>query len=524
MIKSGCAVVPNDKEEARLDAICWQKTQQTYGATPQSAVQILDDSVEHYKSLVEESLVHRAKAIDLARQLKSSIEQNQPLSGYDLDVLNQGMVKHLKLRDNLYNVAYAHECWVKADQKTLKKWGIHYIDLDMQLKGVMLSLSAALMLFDNYLVAISIFEEDAKLRRFLNERDSGYDIGSHELAKASQSYSSIEKRRRVRNAIKFYEEKLVKASPEFFQDENFVYLKELIDQSPSYNLTRRYSPLYVLGKKVKFMTEITSDTLSELTGDGINLFSKFFGNSIGLVETRKGKLYDNPEIFNAVHRQLQAGDILLEKTPFRLTDKFIPGHWGHAAIWIGTEIELRNLGIWEHPLVKQYQEKIRAGHHIVEALRTGVELNPLYNFLNIDDLAILRKPNFDKATLAHHIILALRQIGKDYDFNFDVETTDKIVCSELIYTVYTDMEWPTERALGRYTISPDNVASKALNGELQLITFYHDGALVTENPLGLMEKLMEQPKKKAQQMANYQGGDLIVYNPIRSKNRIFYEY
>ena len=34
----------------------------------------------------------------------------------------------------------------------------------------------------------------------------------------------------------------------------------------------------------------------------------------------------------------QAGDILLEKTPFRLTDKLIPGYWGHAAVWIGGEV------------------------------------------------------------------------------------------------------------------------------------------------------------------------------------------
>jgi len=282
---SGCAITPNDKEEARLDAQCWQRTQQTYGATPNSAKQILDDSIERYKSLVEESLVHRAKAIDLARQLKSSIEQDQPLSGHDLDMLNQGMVKHLKLRDNLYNFAYAHECWIKADQSTLKKWGLNYLDADMQLKGTMLSLSAALMLYDNYLVAISIFEEDAKLRRVLNDRDSGYNIGQYELAKATQSYSSIRNRERVRSAIKFYEKKLIQASAEFFQDENFAYLKELIDQSPSYNMTRQYSPLFVLSKKLKFMGDITADTLSKLTGDGINLFSKFFGNSIGLVET-----------------------------------------------------------------------------------------------------------------------------------------------------------------------------------------------------------------------------------------------
>jgi len=34
-----------------------------------------------------------------------------------------------------------------------------------------------------------------------------------------------------------------------------------------------------------------------------------------------------------------------------------------------------------------------------------------------------------------------------------------------------------------------------------LVLFYHDGELVTENPLGVMEKLMEQPKEKQQVVA-----------------------
>jgi len=29
-----------------------------------------------------------------------------------------------------------------------------------------------------------------------------------------------------------------------------------------------------------------------------------------------------------------------------LTDQLIPGHWGHAAVYIGTEEELEALGIW----------------------------------------------------------------------------------------------------------------------------------------------------------------------------------
>jgi uncharacterized protein YycO len=240
------------------------------------------------------------------------------------------------------------------------------------------------------------------------------------------------------------------------------------------------------------MNAISSDKLYSFGNDGLNLFSKFFGNSIGLIESRKGLLYNRTDVLTFLNSKLKAGDILLEKTPFRLTDKFIPGHWGHAAIWIGTESELKQLKIWHHPVVKKYHDKIRQGNLVVEALRPGVELNSLQHFINIDDLAILRDTKMDNKTRAERIILALRQLGKEYDFNFDVETTDKIVCSELIYIVYTDINWPTNKTLGRFTISPDNVASKALNsGPLKLISLFHNGNYIANNPLRLLSQLIQ---------------------------------
>ncbi len=50
---------------------------------------------------------------------------------------------------------------------------------------------------------------------------------------------------------------------------------------------------------------------------------------------------------------------------------------------------------------------------------------------------------------------------------------------------------PTEKSLGRYTISPDNIAEKTLNGgPLKLITFYHDGAFVTNTPKALINRMV----------------------------------
>src|SRR5512147_909432 len=129
---------------------------------------------------------------------------------------------------------------------------------------------------------------------------------------------------------------------------------------------------------------VTSDTLTGFERTGVNLFSMVFGNAVGLVETRKGKLYGRSEVLKELRGTLTAGDILLEKTPFRLTDKLIPGYWGHAAVWIGTEAELKGLGIWDNPVVARYHDEIRENRLVVEALRSGVEMNSLEHFLNID--------------------------------------------------------------------------------------------------------------------------------------------
>ena len=128
---------------------------------------------------------------------------------------------------------------------------------------------------------------------------------------------------------------------------------------------------------------------------------------------------------------------------------------------------------------------------MVEALRRGVRLSSLEHFMNIDDLGVLRDPDLDTDTTRQVVLQALRQVGKDYDFNFDVETTDRIVCSELVYLVHTHIPWPTSRTLGRVTISPDNVAARALaDGPLELVAFYHDGQPVDSDPLGRMARLM----------------------------------
>jgi uncharacterized protein YycO len=437
-----------------------------------------------YQALTEEALAMRAKAIQLALALRAKEERHEPLSGQELQRLSQGADTLLGQRAALLRIAVAHECWlndpIPSDPAAAR----------LQWTGIAMSLSAALVLYDNYLLAVSLYQEDSKLRRHLNRSDRGYALQSGEIDRASVSFSAPGNRQRVREALKWFEAHGNIDGATAAQEDR--YLTQLIEQSPSRHIVRQVRPLAFLNENFKFLSALTGDSLLSLKNEGVNISSLLFGNTIGLVESRRGKLDGRASVLASVANAVRAGDILLEKTPFRLTDTFIPGHWGHAAIWVGNEAELRQLGIWDHPVVRPHHDEIVAGRGVVEALRSGVQMNPLANFLNVDDLAVLRQNEIDDRMRAQVIVQALRQVGKAYDFNFDIESTDRIVCSELVYHAYTHLEWPTERHLGRATISPDNVAVRATgSGPLTIAVLYHDGNEVVESPPQALAKLVQ---------------------------------
>lgn len=477
-----------DQEDQNQASSCLEHLSKVHSSATDQA-QLLEQELLCFQILAEQALSLRAITIKIGQELKGKADQDLPLSGQDLSTLSQGINEHLAIREKLLEIAKAHECWLNFSPAKLSA---HKLDPRLRLKGVTLSLAAALVLYDNYLLSISLFEGDPKLRRLLNEGDPGYAINKAALEKITLSYNSISNRQRVRNGINFYEAEVRKFPQGFATEPGIAYLTSLIAQSPSYGMVKKWSPFYVLGRKLGFLGALTSDNIHELERDGVSLFSMLFGNTVGLVETRKGKLFDQQDLQLELLNELHSGDILLEKTPFRLTDKLIPGYWGHAAVWIGTEQELRQLGIWKHPVVADHHREIRTGRMVVEALRSGVEMNPLELFLNIDSIGVLRQPDQTDDQRRQAILQALRQVGKPYDFNFDVESNESVYCSKLIYISYYDIEWPVKRSLGRTTFTPDDIASLAVGeGELELVYFYHDGKRIEEQPQALMASLME---------------------------------
>lgn len=399
---------------------------------------LLQHDFEYLQNLAERSLVARSEMLNVSIKLRRNTDA--PLASRDLLILKQGTEDYLAMREELYSIANGYECAADVDDETLEEY---HIAPKLRLKALMLSLGAALTLYDNYLLGIIFFEQDARLRKVVNDPDMGFGLVSNKLKEMTLAANSIENRHRIRRAITFYEKEkaLIADEPE---DSDFSYLSLLIESSISYNYVKQIRVRDVASRKIGEFERITEDLISETIASGFDIVSGWFGNTIGLYESRKGKLYGDKEAKLKIQSVLQPLDILVEKTPFRLTDKLIPGHFGHVAIWTGTKAELTNLGLWSNPHVMLYADQIsnnakadsKDEHQIIEALRSGVQLSTLDQFMNIDDFAILRpifKGKDAEKQKKEAMILAFRQLGKKYDFNFDVETTDKIVCSELAY-------------------------------------------------------------------------------------------
>ena len=114
---------------------------------------------------------------------------------------------------------------------------------------------------------------------------------------------------------------------------------------------------------------------------------------------------DTREIVDAI----QPGDILLRRYNHYISGLMIPGYFTHAAIYIGD-------------------------NKVVHALGDGVIEEDILTFCRCDDIGIIRCRNQEMIDYA--IDFAKKQIGKEYDFDFNTENPDEFYCTELVYYAY----------------------------------------------------------------------------------------
>ncbi len=300
-----------------------------------------------------------------------------------------------------------------------------------------------------------------KLRRLLNAEDKSFNISKRELRK--HLLQLIDKPN-----LELLRKKILNSHALLNPSENRTITSHSVYQK--LKDTKYFSRIRKVIKKSK-----VSDFFSRASEFALHHISGAFGNSAGSIKWRKGRLFKNQLVLNEIYSKLKPLDIITEKAGFALTDTFIPGHFGHNAIWLGTKKELIELGLWETVIPENVKKQIEQGKLIIETDRSGTHLKSLEDFMNVDEFGILRlsENHFSRDIYKKTYEVAFSQLGKTYDFNFDVETTDKLVCSELLYQSFGLINWPTTDYLGRTTISPDNIASLVLYNDSPLELIYY---------------------------------------------------
>ncbi|HEV2295048.1 MAG TPA: YiiX/YebB-like N1pC/P60 family cysteine hydrolase [Tepidisphaeraceae bacterium] len=178
----------------------------------------------------------------------------------------------------------------------------------------------------------------------------------------------------------------------------------------------------------------------------------------------------------AMQSQLQPGDILLERRNWYASNAFLPGFWPHAAIYVGTPRDLQRLGLIaaggssgftaSDPQIQQhldaYLKPAHDGeaHTVLESVSEGVIFNSLTESMGADYVAVLR-PRLSDAQKAQAIARAFAHVGKPYDFEFDFFSSDKLVCTELVYRSYEGLiDFDLVKIMGRDTLPALEICKK----------------------------------------------------------------
>lgn len=166
--------------------------------------------------------------------------------------------------------------------------------------------------------------------------------------------------------------------------------------------------------------------------------------------------------------QLEPGDILITRHDTAFTNLFLPGFWPHAALFVGTTQQRKD---WRISIDEEKAAKWCGANCVLEAQKDGVRFRALTETLAVDNFLVLR-PNISDDDIRIGIERVVQHEGKLYNFDFDFFSSDRLVCSEVIYRAFDGLgglTFPLVERAGRYTLSPEDLVYLAINSDAMKI-------------------------------------------------------
>lgn len=222
------------------------------------------------------------------------------------------------------------------------------------------------------------------------------------------------------------------------------------------------------GTKISTMRDRLKRIWGWVVGKGL---VRTWGKLSDNLKVRHGYLRDDFEVRESIRRSLKPLDLMFEQRRFVLSNLTIPGHWGHVAVWLGTKEELKAMGVWDREDFAPLRKQIEQGKNIANMRKEGVEFNSLEEFMNLDEVAVMRVSSVQNSQASVYSLL-VEQLNKKYDFSFDAKSLGKITCTEFVSFSYGDIQWPNRTQMGRLVIAPDDMAKLSLNSRQAELVIY----------------------------------------------------
>ena len=183
-----------------------------------------------------------------------------------------------------------------------------------------------------------------------------------------------------------------------------------------------------------------------------------------------------PDIFKQLAKLLQPGDVIITRHDFVASNLFLPGYWPHAALYIGSEEDRKKLGL---QVSKKIADRWCGEIRVLEAKSDGVLFRPLSETLTVDECIIIR-PRLSKRGLTEGLSRAVQHEGKGYNFDFDFFRSDQLVCTEVVFRAYDnleDIQFKLIERAGRLSLSAEDLLDMAIEdrGFEVLAAFGFDG-------------------------------------------------
>lgn len=222
------------------------------------------------------------------------------------------------------------------------------------------------------------------------------------------------------------------------------------------------------GTKISTTRDRLKRAWNAVVGKGL---VRSWGKLSDTIKVRHGYLRDDREVRESIRKSLKPLDLMFEQRRFVLSNLTIPGHWGHVAVWLGTKEELKAMGVWDREDFAPIRKQVEQGKNIANMRKEGVVFSSLEEFMNLDEIAVMRVNAVQSNPASVYPLLA-EQLNKKYDFSFDAKSLGKITCTEFVGFSYGKIQWPNRTQMGRLVIAPDDMAKLSQDSnQAQLITY-----------------------------------------------------